>query len=127
MRDLDTVFDGLSRSEFRRKFRLTAKDLAYLESRGMETVLEHAADFIADRLAPAYPFNDGAQTPWRGHPAFTAQHATATCCRACLAKWHGMQKGRELTAVEQAQAVAAIRRWLQSQLARPRPVGAPNW
>lgn len=127
MRDLDTVFDGLSRSEFRRKFRLTPKDRAYLESRGLETVLEHAADFIADRLAPAHPFNDGGQTPWRGHPAFTAQHATATCCRACLAKWHGAPKGRELTKDEQVQTVAAIRRWLETQLAKPRAMNTPDW
>jgi hypothetical protein len=118
MRDLDTVFDGLSRSEFRRKFRLDRKDLAYLEARGLETVLAHAADFVAKRLAPAEPANDGAQTPWRGHPVFTAQHATATCCRACLAKWYGVPKGREMTDAEQAQAVAAIGRWLQG---RPTP------
>jgi hypothetical protein len=115
MRDLDTVFDGLSRSEFRRKFRLDRKDLAYLEARGLETVLAHAADFVAKRLAPAEPVNDGAQTPWRGHPVFTAQHATATCCRACLAKWYGVPKGREMTEAEQAQAVAAISRWLQGR------------
>ncbi|HJB34047.1 MAG TPA: DUF4186 domain-containing protein [Candidatus Blautia merdipullorum] len=26
-----------------------------------------------------------------------AQHATATCCRGCLEKWHKIRKGRELT------------------------------
>ena len=33
----------------------------------------------------------------RGHPVFIAQHATATCCRNCLYKWHKIQAGIELT------------------------------
>ena len=42
--------------------------------------------FVTQRLAPTAPRNDGRQTPMRGHPVFTAQHATATCCRQCLAR-----------------------------------------
>jgi hypothetical protein len=114
MRDLDDVFAALARSPFRRRFALAAKERDYLAEKGMATVLEHARDFIAGRLAPAAPRNDGKQTPFRGHPVFVAQHATATCCRGCLAKWHGIAAGRALTAEEQAHAVAAIARWLES-------------
>ncbi|MCP9485713.1 MAG: DUF4186 domain-containing protein [Gaiellaceae bacterium MAG52_C11] len=39
---------------------------------------------IAQRVAPAAPRKDGKQTPYRGHPVFVAQHATATCCRTVL-------------------------------------------
>ena len=113
MRDLDVVFEKLAGSPFRAKFRFGPKDRAYLDSRGMDVVLEHASDFIGKRLAPAQPRNDGKQTPWRGHPVFVAQHATATCCRSCLAKWHGIPAGRELSAGEQAHVVAAIGRWLR--------------
>jgi len=113
MRDLDSVFPKLAASPFRAKFQLGPKDRAYLESRGMDTVLDHARDFIAKRLAPAEPANDGRQTPWRGHPVFVAQHATATCCRSCLAKWHGIPAGRELSADEQAHAISVIERWLR--------------
>lgn len=112
MWDLDNVFPALARSAFRSRFRLNAKDRAYLEKRGIEVVREHARDFIAKRLAPARPLNDGKQTPMRGHPVFVAQHATATCCRFCLAKWHGIPVGRELTPNEQQQVVSAIERWL---------------
>jgi hypothetical protein len=78
-------------------------------------VLAHARDFVAQRLAPAAPHNDGRQTPMRGHPVFIAQHATATCCRGCLQKWHAIPPGRPLTPEEQAHAVAAIERWLREQ------------
>ena len=27
------------------------------------------------------------------HPVFIAQHATATCCRECIIKWHGKYSG----------------------------------
>ena len=35
------------------------------------------------------------------HPVFIAQHATATCCRECIRKWHKMQPGKELSQVQQ--------------------------
>jgi len=116
VRDLDEVFARLATSRFRRKFRLGDKDRAYLEGRGLPTILIHARDLIGKRLAPAAPLNDGKQTPWRGHPVFVAQHATATCCRSCLSKWHGIAPGRELTSEEQDHVVRAIERWLAAQL-----------
>jgi hypothetical protein len=51
---------------------------------------------VSKRLGSANPLNDGKQTPFKGHPVFIAQHATATCCRGCLAKWHGIRKGEAL-------------------------------
>ena len=84
--------------------------------KGMDTIREHAEEIIRKRLAPAEPANDGEQTPMRGapkgHPVFLAQHATATCCRGCLEKWHGIEKGRELTASEQQYVANIIMRWI---------------
>lgn len=112
---LDALFQALGRSTFRRRFRLRGADLAYLRGKGMDTVLRHADEMIAARLAPAEPLNDGRQTPMRGHPVFVAQHATATCCRGCLAKWHRIPKGRELADSERAHVVAVIERWIREQ------------
>src|SRR6476646_7229152 len=100
MKNIETVLESLSRSELRQKQKLGTKDQAYLLSKGLEVVKRHAVDFVENRLAPASPDRDGKQTPWRGHPVFVAQHATATCCRGCLAKWHGIAKGRILSAEE---------------------------
>ena len=115
MRGVEEVFDRLSRSAFRQRFQLSAVDRAYLHEKGLRTVIEHARDFVKRRLAPAEPRNDGKQTPFRGHPVFTAQHATATCCRGCLAKWYAVPAGQALTAAEQAHVVEAIGRWLRAQ------------
>ena len=83
----------------------------------MEVIREHAAELLVRRVAAAEPAKDGKQTPYRGHPVFVAQHATATCCRTCLQRWHGIPKGRELTADEQAYAVDVICRWIESDRA----------
>ena len=112
MRDLDEVFAALEQSAFRQRFRLRGAELAYLRRKGLPTVLEHAADFIAKRLAPAAPTNDGRQTPLRHHPVFIAQHATGTCCRGCLAKWHQIPKGHALSAEERAYVLSVLTRWL---------------
>ena len=77
----------------------------------------HAAEIIADRLAPAEPRNDGRQTPYRNHPVFVAQHATATCCRSCLETWHGIAKGQRLDRGERAYVVEVIGRWIDRELA----------
>jgi hypothetical protein len=114
-RDLDEVFAALGRSEFRRRFRLRGRELEYLRKKGLPVVLEHAASFIEQRLAPASPANDGRQTPMGNHPAFVAQHATATCCRGCLEKWHRIPKGRALDAAEKGYVLEVIKRWLAGQ------------
>src|SRR3982751_5160285 len=119
MRDLDEVFAALEGSAFRRRFHLRGQERDYLERKGLSVVLEHAADFIEKRLAAAEPANDGKQTPMRHHPVFIAQHATATCCRGCLQKWHRIPKGRELSAEEQRYAVNIIRQWLDAEMQRP--------
>jgi hypothetical protein len=115
MRPLDQLFAALARSGFRSRFRLGAREKTYLKEKGLPTVLLHAGDFVELRLAPANPRNDGKQTPMRGHPAFIAQHATATCCRSCLAKWHGIPAGHVLSIDERAHVVAAIGRWLSQR------------
>ncbi|HFE7615161.1 TPA: DUF4186 family protein [Salmonella enterica subsp. enterica serovar Newport] len=68
------------------------------------------------RLAPAHPANDGKQTPMRGHPVFIAQHATATCCRGCLAKWHQIPQGEPLSKAQQQYIVSVIHYWLVIQM-----------
>jgi hypothetical protein len=116
MEDLDQLFERLSRSQFRSRFRLRSKELAYLQAKGFDVILEHGRGFIEKRLAPAEPANDGKQTPMRNHPIFIAQHATATCCRGCLAKWHGFPKGRALSPREVDYVLSAIERWLRAQM-----------
>ena len=112
------LFERLDNSKFRSSFHLKQKDIDYINEKGLDTIRQHAADFIAKREAPAYIANDGKQTPMRGHPVFIAQHATATCCRECIRKWHKMQPGKELSQVQQDYLVDVIMIWIQKEMER---------
>jgi predicted Fe-S protein YdhL (DUF1289 family) len=113
---IDVRLDELAKERFRAKFHLRGRERAMLEQKGLRTVRRHAADLIGGRLARANPYKDGRQTPYRGHPVFVAQHATATCCRTCLRRWHEIPKGRELTASERDYVLDVIERWMEREL-----------
>ena len=110
------ILDKLAKSKFRSRFKLRAKELEYIKDKGLDKIRSHACDFIRDRVTPAEPANDGKQTPMRGHPVFIAQHATATCCRECLYKWHKIAKNRPLTDYETDYVVNIIMQWIENQL-----------
>lgn len=113
--DLDALLARIGQHHFRAKFHLRGRDRAVVDLRGMTTVRQHARDIIDKRLAPAAPRNDGRQTPYRGHPVFVAQHATATCCRTCLERSHGIPTGHALDDAEMDYVVEAICRWIAAQ------------
>src|SRR6056297_702843 len=111
-RNTENIWNRLAGSGFRARQKLSPKDREYYYRKGKAVIREHARDFVLNRLAPAHPRNDTRQTPFRGHPVFTAQHATATCCRKCLAKWHGVEKGRPLDEQEVEYVVDLLLAWL---------------
>ena len=96
----EALFARLAQSDFRSRFRLGPEEVACIERWGMAVIRRHAEDFV------------------RGHPVFIAQHATACCCRGCLAKWHAIPAGRELTAREQRYVVEVLMAWIERQSAR---------
>ncbi|EJH9078661.1 DUF4186 family protein, partial [Shigella sonnei] len=53
MQSLDPLFARLSRSKFRSRFRLGMKERQYCLEKGAPVIEQHAADFVAKRLAPA--------------------------------------------------------------------------
>ena len=84
----------------------------YIAVKGLCTIKEHTFQFVNSRVAPDFPKNDGKQTPMKGHPVFMAQHATTTCCRGCILKWHGIEKGRVMNEAEVDLAVELIMGWM---------------
>lgn len=107
--------NALSKSKFRSSFHLKKKDIEYIDKKGIGTIKKHAFDFIEKRIAPEYIKNDGKQTPTQNHPVFIAQHATATCCRNCLYKWHHIQKNKQLNQEEQEYIVKVIMEWIKKE------------
>lgn len=112
MQSYDELFNRLAHSKFRSKFKLKDDDLQYINNKGIDTIKNHAYDFISKRLASMNNPKDGKQTPMKGHPVFIAQHATATCCRECLEKWHHIKKNHNLNEKEINYIVNIIMLWI---------------
>ena len=113
---MDNILESLSKSKFRSSFHLRKYMIDYINEKGLKKVENHAYDFINKRLKPKDIPNDGKQTPMKGHPVFIAQHATATCCRSCLYKWHHIQMNKELTDEEVKYIVNIIMKWINNEL-----------
>ena len=126
MQTIDEALEKLSRSDFRSRFKLSKKDLDYIDIKGLETIRSHAQDFIKTRLAPSFIPNDGKQTPMKGHPVFIAQHACACCCRGCLNKWYRIPVDRELTELQQKKVVNLLMAWIEIEYNRYKKYSAEN-
>lgn len=118
--EIDHLLVRLAENSFRARFVLVEPELGYLRTKGMDTIRTHAKEFISKRLSSAFPPNDGKQTPFRYHPVFVAQHATATCCRGCLSEWHGIPKGIPLSDEQQNYVSDVIMRWLEVRFSHDR-------
>lgn len=116
MASIDETLERLSHSKFRSSFKLSKTDKEYINEKGMDTIHSHARDFVAKKLAPAFPKNDGKQTAMSGHPVFKAMHATACCCRGCLNKWYNVPIGAPLTEEHQEKIVNLLVVWIERQI-----------
>ena len=114
MQNIEYILNKLSQSKFRASFKLKQDDIDYIDKKGMDTVKSHTYDFLNKRIRHKLD-NDGKQTPTRGHPVFKAQHATATCCKGCIAKWHKFPETRDLTDEEIDYLVQVIMTWIERQ------------
>ena len=112
---IKNILDRLSKSKFRSSFHLKDKDILYIEDKGIDKIREHAYDFVTKRLADTSNVTDGKQTPMKGHPVFIAQHATGTCCRSCLEKWHHIRKNKNMTEDDIKYVVDIIMSWIEKE------------
>lgn len=112
---IENKLNALSSSKFRSSFKLSKRMNEYIINNDYDVIEKHAFDLIRKRLAPKDILNDGRQTPMKGHPVFIAQHATGTCCRGCLLKWHKISKDKDLSEKEITFIVALIMEWIKKQ------------
>lgn len=112
---IKNILNRLSKSKFRSSFHLKDKDILYIEDKGIDKIREHAYDFVTKRLADTSNVTDGKQTPMKGHPVFIAQHATGTCCRRCLEKWHHISKNKNMTDDDIKYVVDIIMSWIEKE------------
>ena len=113
---INNKLDELSKSKFRSSFHLRKYMREYIKEKGYKELSQHAYDILNKNIRPAYPKNDGKQTPMKNHPVFIAQHATACCCRSCLYKWHHIDKGIELIDNQINYLVMLVIKWIEKEM-----------
>ena len=116
MRNINELFQELSQSKFRTRFKLNDRERQYLTTKGLDTVVHQAESFIKEKLAPAHPQNDGRQFPENGHPVCVALHAVGGSSRNNLARWHAIERGRSLDDLEVEYLVSVVKTWLGKQI-----------
>jgi hypothetical protein len=81
-----------------------------------------AASTLGRALVVGHPF-ERRQTMFAYNPAATiihcAQHATGTCCRACLEKWLGIPRDQPLEPADLAYATTLVERYVRERLDHP--------
>lgn len=103
IRDSAYTFSVLRIEMIRHKYwhqPLNQRERNYALRKGLAGMRVAAEKRIRSSVAPETPYKDGAQTPWSGSILYYAQHATACCCRTCIAEWHDIPAGRALTESE---------------------------
>lgn len=108
------IYVRLSRSKFRSSFHLSNNDLNIIKEKGMDKIKKDVREILEKRIKKRLK-NDGRQTPWKGYPCFTSQHATATCCRKCIEKWYKIPKEKELNDKEMEFFVDLIIFWIRKE------------
>jgi len=117
-KNLNKILENLLHSKFRKKFHLKEKEVEYIRKKGIFEIEKHAQEFIEKRLKAPWltGFKDGKQTPYKGHPVFIAQHATATCCRKCMEKWHKIPQNKILNYNDISFVKKLIMKWIKKEL-----------
>lgn len=113
--NIEEKLSQLKGSKFRSKFTLKQKEIDYVNEKGLDVIRNHAVDFVNQKLKVKLD-NDGKQTPYKGHPVFITQHATATCCRKCLNKWYGVPIDKTLDDKEINALVNVIMTFIKKSL-----------
>eukprot|EP01070_Trichotokara_eunicae_P006844 Trichotokara_eunicae@DN5164_c0_g1_i1.p1 len=111
-----SVFKKLRGYKFRQSLRLSSADLEKARNKSRSVLKDEASRIIEERVGIYNPDNDGKQTPWREYPIFTAMHATATCCRGCIAKFHRVSCSGRLSEFQIAQFADIVVTWISMQL-----------
>ncbi len=87
------VLTALLSNERRYRNKFSPKHMAQLTRAAKRaTTLRRMIRGRHERRLKAVRDDDGRQTPYVAHAVDVACHATATCCRGCVARWHRFPK-----------------------------------
>jgi hypothetical protein len=97
--DIEHTVEALQREFIRHHFwhvEIDQKADEHARRKGRAALRSAARTRVTNSVGAAEPSRDGQQTPFSGNVLYYAQHATACCCRSCIAYWHGIPQGQAL-------------------------------
>lgn len=116
--DVDKTFKALKYEFIRHHYwhkEFDEKAINYALRKGKIELLNTVEKRIRSSVkAPADAF-DGRRTKWEGNPIHYGQHATATCCRKCIEKWHNIPREQELSEEEIKYFTQLVVRFLEER------------
>lgn len=120
-KDLPYVFSTLKRELLRHVCWVNDVDpkaIAKAYKRGKTKVLERAREIIKQKIAKIpKAYYDYLCTKTKGTEIVNyAQHATATCCRKCLERWHNIPQDIVLNDEQISYCVGLIEQYLQDRI-----------
>ena|SRR5437016_9363440 len=121
--DTDFTFSAMRLELIRHHFwhiPLTQRAINYARRKGRALLRDATEKQIRQLIGgPKHP-REGFQTPRETSPHANvihfAQHATASCCRRCLAEWHGIPEGRPLMSDELAYLTELAMRYISARV-----------
>jgi len=123
LKDVKYTFEALRLELIRHHFwhiPLTQKAVNYARRKGRVLLRAATENQIRQLVGGENHPREGIQTPRETSPHANAihfaQHATASCCRRCLAEWHGIPEGRALSQDEIAYLTALANMYLEERL-----------
>ncbi|PIK13707.1 DUF4186 family protein [Halobacteriovorax sp. JY17] len=109
------IFRRLGCSKVCSKFKLEDEQWDYLSKRGFDTILLEGRSLIVKIFSEELKTHSCKLAPVQTHPIFTALHATGTCCRSSLQKWHKIPKDKELKEKDIFYILLVVKEWIIRQ------------
>jgi hypothetical protein len=123
LQDVKYTFDALRLELIRHRFwhiLLTQKAVNYARRKGRVLLRIATEKQIRHLVGSEKHPREGIQTPRETSPHANAihfaQHATGSCCRRCLAEWHGIPEGRVLSDEEISYLTELATMYLEARL-----------
>ncbi|WP_372655987.1 DUF4186 family protein [Halobacteriovorax sp.] len=109
------IFRRLGCSKVCCKFKLKDEQWEYLAKRGFDTILLEGRSLIVKIFNEDSLSHSCKVAPVQTHPIYIALHATGTCCRSSLEKWHKIPKSKELKEKDIFYILLVVKEWIIRQ------------
>lgn len=123
LNDIDHLIKSLKKEYVRYTFwkeKIEPDDINKAKKKGLNQLRNEIKKRIEKSIGPPSNqiFRDGTQTPYEGNVIFSAQYATATCCRKCVEEWYDIDRNEPLTKNEKEYFETIILKFITERIPR---------